>query len=75
MPKLPRISGEEAVTALERMGFRRVRQRGSHVVLRKDTDAGSVGCSVPLHSSLATGTLRGILRQANVTPDEFVQHL
>lgn len=75
MPKLPRISGEEAVAALESMGFRRVRQRGSHVVLRKDTDTGSFGCSVPLHANLATGTLRGILRQANVTPDEFVRHL
>jgi len=26
---------------------------------------------VPLHDDLAIGTLRGILRQAGVTPDEF----
>ncbi|MFQ6001802.1 MAG: type II toxin-antitoxin system HicA family toxin, partial [Anaerolineae bacterium] len=41
-------------------GFVQVRQRGSHVVLRKDTPEGIVGCVVPLHRQLAIGTLRGI---------------
>ncbi len=62
MPKLRRISGEEAIRALERLGFVRVRQRSSHVVLRKSTPEGDVGCVVPLHPELAIGTLRGILR-------------
>ncbi len=75
MPKLPRVSGDEAIRALERLGFRRVRQRGSHVVLRKETPEGAVGCVVPLHRELAIGTLRGILRQAGVTVDEFLAHL
>ena len=69
MPKLPRISGKEAIRVLERLGFRQVRQRGSHVVLRR----GELGCAVPLHSELAVGTLRGALRQAGVSPEEFVQ--
>jgi len=43
MPKLPRVSGEEAIQALERLGFRRVGQRGSHVILKKETAQGSVG--------------------------------
>jgi len=54
------------------MGFERVRQRGSHIVLRKETPGGSVGCVVPLHRQLAVGTLRGILKQAKVPPDEFL---
>lgn len=37
MPKLPRISGSEAVRALERLGFIQVRQTGSHVVMKKIT--------------------------------------
>ncbi len=49
MPELRSVSGEEAIKALERLGFRRVRQRGSHVILKKSTPAGDVGCVVPLH--------------------------
>lgn len=72
MSKLKRVSGEETIRAPEKLGFARVRQRGSHVVLRKDTPEGARGCTVPLHRELAEGTLRGILRQAQVTPDEFL---
>ncbi|HMD97152.1 MAG TPA: type II toxin-antitoxin system HicA family toxin [Terriglobia bacterium] len=75
MPKLPRISGEQAIRALERLGFRRTRQRGSHIVLRKETPQGSVGCVVPLHRELAVGTLHGILQQAQVQREEFIEKL
>ena len=75
MPRLPRSSGEEAVRALEKLGFRKVRQRGSHVVLKKQTPKGDVGCVVPLHKELAVGTLRGILRQAHIDTDEFLKHV
>ena len=75
MPRLPRLSGQEAVRALEHIGFVQVRQRGSPVVLRKETPDGPVGCVVPLHDELAVGTLRGVLRQAGVTPEEFRQAL
>lgn len=68
MPELPRLSGAEAVRVFEKLGFQRVRQRGSHVVLRR----GDRGCVVPLHSSLAVGTLRSAIRQAGITPDDFV---
>ena len=73
MPKLRRVSGEEAIRALERVGFRRLRQRGSHVILKKETAQGSVGCVVPLHRELAIGTLQGILQQAKVPPEEFME--
>lgn len=75
MPKLKRVSGQEAIRVLERLGFEQVRQRGSHVILKKQTSEGTVGCVVPLHKELALGTLRGILRQADVTPDEFMNNL
>ncbi|MBN2450390.1 MAG: type II toxin-antitoxin system HicA family toxin [Lentisphaeria bacterium] len=71
MAELPRISGREAIKVFERMGFVQTRQRGSHVVLRR----GDVGCVVPLHSSLAVGTLRSAIRQAGITPAEFVTTL
>lgn len=75
MARLRRVSGRKAIRALERLGFAQVRQRGSHVVLRKDTSQGPIGCVVPVHRELAVGTLHGILKQAKVTDDEFVENL
>ena len=68
MPKLPVLSGQELVRLLEQVGFEQVRQRGSHVVMRR---AGS-GCVVPLHKEVKTGTLAGILRHAGRTADELI---
>ena len=68
MPKLPLISGAEAIRALERLGFVVVRQRGSHVILRR----GASGCVVPNHSEIKIGTLSGVLKQAGITPEEFL---
>ncbi len=56
------MKGEEAIRALERLEFARMRQSGSHVVLKRQTPDGAVGCVVPLHPELAIGTLRKILR-------------
>jgi predicted RNA binding protein YcfA (HicA-like mRNA interferase family) len=75
MPKLPRISGADAISALEKLGFVQVRQRGSHVVLKRTDASGVKGCVVPLHPELATGTLRGVLKQAGVTVEEFIAQL
>jgi predicted RNA binding protein YcfA (HicA-like mRNA interferase family) len=75
MPRLPRVSGEQTVRALEQLGFRRARQSGSHVVLRKSLPDGDVGCVVPMHRELAVGTLLGILKQARISRDEFAAQL
>jgi len=73
MPKLPRVSGAAAIRALEKLGFVRVRQRGSHVVLKKKSSTGTIGCVVPLHRELATGTLHEILNQTQVDPETFMK--
>ncbi len=75
MPKMPRLSGNEIVRALERMGFYQARQRGSHVVMKKLLPQGAIGCVVPMHKEVATGTLHGLLKQANVTPGDFITYL
>ena len=69
MPRLPHLSGQEVVRALAKLGFEAVRQRGSHQVMRR----GSTVCVVPLHKEVKIGTLAGLLRQAQVTPDEFIE--
>ena len=71
MPKLPRISGAAIIKALERLGFVRVRQSGSHVIMRR----GSKGCVVPMHGEVKVGTLAGLLRQAEISPTEFTDSL
>ena len=71
MPKLPHVSGAQAVKALERLGFTVARQSGSHIILRK----GSTGCVVPNHKEIKVGTLAGILRQAGISTDEFLRVL
>jgi predicted RNA binding protein YcfA (HicA-like mRNA interferase family) len=68
MPDLPAISGKEAVKIFNRLGFEAVRQKGSHLVLRK----GSCGCVIPLHKSLAKGTLRGAIKQAGLSIEAFI---
>ncbi|MDB9402730.1 MULTISPECIES: type II toxin-antitoxin system HicA family toxin [Microcystis] len=75
MPKLPRISSGEAIRSLERLGFEQVRQTGSHVVMKKETEEGKIGYVVPLHQELKVGTLSGILKQAQVTVEEFIENL
>lgn len=68
MPKLPRVSGAAIVRALERLGFEKVRQSGSHVMMRR----GPKGCVVPLHSEVKVGTLAGVLRQADISAEDFI---
>lgn len=71
MPKLPRVSGAEALKALQKLGFEKVRQSGSHVVARR----GAKGCVIPMHSELKVGTLAGLLRQADVSHEDFIAAL
>jgi predicted RNA binding protein YcfA (HicA-like mRNA interferase family) len=69
VPKLPRISGKECISTLERMGFVQARQKGSHVIMRRDNR----GCVVPLHRELKVGTLAGLLRQGGVDAEDFIR--
>jgi len=70
-PDLPRVSGREAIRALETLGFSAIRRRGSHVVMRR----GASGCVVPNHREIKTGTLHGLLKQAGVTRAQFIAAL
>ncbi len=69
MSKLPRISGRDAVRALEKIGFYVKRQHGSHIILRRDNPFAQT--VVPDHKERDRGTLRAILRQTDTSVDEF----
>ena len=70
MPELSGWSGLEVIAVLKKMGFSWIRTRGSHAVFRN----GSAVCIVPLHGELSVGTLRNILRQAKISPAEFLEN-
>ena len=72
--RLKRVSGKDAVRSLERLEFVITRQRGSHVILKKMPD-GTTGCVFPMHRDLVVRTLRGILKQAGVSAEDFLANL
>jgi len=74
-PRLPVVSGATVVQVLERLGFRRVGQRGSHVKLRRQYEGTVLTAIVPLHAELAPGTFQSILRQAAINLEEFTDAL
>lgn len=73
MSQLPQVSGRECVRALEQVGFYISRQRGSHIIMRRDEPPARV--VVPNHKTVKRGTLRAIIRQADLTVEEFVDLL
>lgn len=71
-PKLPVISGRQAARAFERIGYEVVRQRGSHIRLRDDQNPKHLPLTIPDHRELKPGLLRQLLRDADLTIDEFL---
>ena len=70
MSKLPSISGKNCVKALQKIGFYLKRRESSHVILRRDNPFAQV--VVPDHQELAKGTLRAILRDVDLSVEEFI---
>lgn len=65
------VHGSEAVKALHRLGFTSMRQTGSHHILRRDSKT----VVVPMHKPIKPGTLRGLVEQAGVFMEEFIDAL
>jgi predicted RNA binding protein YcfA (HicA-like mRNA interferase family) len=69
MPPLPVLSGDETRRIFEVLGWKFARQRGSHMILVRE---GFPILTIPRHNELATGTLRGLIRQSGITVEEFL---
>lgn len=70
MPALPVLSGQEVVRIFAALGWIVARQRGSHIVMIKEGQMATL--SIPDHKEVARGTLRALIRAAELTVDEFV---
>jgi predicted RNA binding protein YcfA (HicA-like mRNA interferase family) len=73
MASLSVISGSDAVKIFQKFGWTVARQTGSHIIMTKEGEIASL--SIPNHREVARGTLRSLIRSANLTVDEFVQKL
>ena len=79
MPKLPQVSGDALIRLLRSLGYEALRQRGSHVTLGRLDPSGSHRITVPLHRTVAKGTLSDILSQVaartGVPKDELLERI
>ena len=71
MTGIPSLSYRQVVNALQRAGFVVVRQRGSHIRLHKRTQEKVIKLTVPAHSPIKKTTLAKIIKDANLSPEEF----
>ena len=72
---LPVISGRKVIRALAKTGFEVNGKKGSHIKLKKKFNGKILIVIVPDHRELAPGTLKSILRQANITKEDFLKLL
>ena len=73
MSKLPNISGKQCIEVLKKIGFYQKRRQSSHIILRRDNAFLQV--VVPDHQTLAKGTLRAIIRDADISVEDFINLL
>lgn len=72
MSKLPALKPKEVIKVLEKAGFSFIRQKGSHSFYMRE----KTGITIPLHNrDLKKGTLRHIVKEANLTVEEFLKLL
>jgi predicted RNA binding protein YcfA (HicA-like mRNA interferase family) len=74
LSKLPILSGREVVRAFEKIDYELSHQTGSHMILRRVSPPHR-HLSIPNHREVARGTLRGLIRDAGLTVDEFIELL
>lgn len=73
MPRLRPLSAREVCTILKKHGFAIVRQKGSHIILRKELQDRGITVPVPNHTELAKGTLKSIIDQSEIPKSEFLK--
>ena len=70
MAAIPTLSGRDVVGIFESFGWSVARRRGSHIIMTKEEE--NVTLSIPDHREIAKGTVRSLIRSANLTVDEFL---
>ncbi len=71
MPPVPLLPPAEVVKIFQKLGWGVSRQRGSHIIMTKPGHLATL--SIPEHSEVARGTLRGLISKAGLTVDQFLE--
>ncbi|MBH0210066.1 MAG: type II toxin-antitoxin system HicA family toxin [Nitrospira sp.] len=71
MGKLRILSGRDVCRILEQHDFQIVRQRGSHIVMQRRVNGGTITVPVPDHAEIRIGTLQAIIRQSGIPRSVF----
>lgn len=71
MGKLGIFSGKGVCDILAKHGFKEVRRRGSHIIMQKKTEKSTITVPVPDHKEIRKGTLLSIIRQSDISRNEF----
>ena len=69
------LSGRKVTKALIKVGFKTKRQKGSHIIIVKETEDERISVVVPDHKEIDTGTLIDIIRQAKLKKEDFIKFL
>ena len=72
MPKLPAISGKKVIKKLQKIEYSIVRQKGSHIRLRNSNNLNRKPITVPVHKIIKPGLLHQIIKDADLTVEEFI---
>jgi len=72
MSKVPSLSYDQIIRALQRNGWVVVRQKGSHIRLQKHTATETLKLTVPAHRPVKRSTLSHILKQARIDVQDFI---
>ncbi|MGI9165328.1 MAG: type II toxin-antitoxin system HicA family toxin [Pyrinomonadaceae bacterium] len=72
MPKLRILSSSQVCKILQKHGFVRVRQTGSHIIMRRELSTRSITVPIPNHSEIARGTLKSIIDQSELPKSKFM---
>lgn len=74
MPKIPQISGKQAIKAFQKLGYEISRQKGSHIRLYYFSSEKNP-LTIPSHKVLGKGLLRKLIRDADISVEEFIKLL
>lgn len=69
--KLRILSGKEVCQILRKHGFNQIRQKGSHIIMQKTVENGTITVPIPNHDIIRIGTLQSIIRQCKIPRKEF----
>ena len=73
MTKLPVLSAREVVKGLTNQEFQVVSQKGSHIKMKKKNSKETRVVIIPDYDEIPVGTLKSIIRQSGLTPEEFIR--